>query len=360
FRSPRFLRSLRPSEIMNIHEFDANKATEAVLLGLNRIVASVEAEALPDDEPVPFEYRVARWQAPSPEHQLFQRFYAEEGGDIVGYLSTVRLPIDDPAMLIASIVVAPEHRGRGIGRRLLGFMLDWSEPLGIERLTADVAAGLPSEAVLERLGMRHVMTVRRSRLEPGAVDWDLMERWIERARDRATDDELVRFESRVADEYLERWARIKNVMNTAPREDAEWEDFDMTPEKWRAEEDNTDLRGDDYLAIGGLHVPSGEFAGLTDVFLPRLFPSQGRQGDTGVDPAPRSKGLGRWLKAEMLKWIASSRPEAKRIDTFNAGSNEPMLAINVEMGFEPILVENVWQATVEEVRANLSPGSVAV
>lgn len=345
---------------MNIHEFDANNATEEVLLGLNHIVASVEAEALPDDEPVPFEYRVARWRAPSPEHQLFQRFYAEEGGDIVGYLSTVRLPIDDPAMLIASIVVAPEHRGRGIGRRLLGFMLDWSEPLGIERLTADVAAGLPSEAVLERLGMRHVMTVRRSRLELGSVDWDLMDRWIERARDRATDYELVRFESRVSDEYLERWARIKNVMNTAPREDAEWEDFDMTPEKWRAEEDNTDLRGDDYLAIGALHVPSGEFAGLTDVFLPRLFPSQVWQEDTGVDPAHRNKGLGRWLKAEMLKWIASSRPEAKRIDTFNAGSNEPMLAINVEMGFEPILVENVWQATVEEVRANLSPGSVAV
>src|SRR5690606_13056292 len=102
-----FLTLLRPSEIMNIHEFDANNATEEVLLGLNRIVASVEAEARPDDEPVPFEYRVARWQAPSPEHQLSRRFYAEEGGEIVGYLNNLRLTIDDPGILSCSNMVSP-------------------------------------------------------------------------------------------------------------------------------------------------------------------------------------------------------------------------------------------------------------
>ena len=338
---------------MNIHEFDANNATEEVLLGLNRIVASVEAEALPDDEPVPFQYRVARWQAPSPEHQLFQRFYAEEGGEIVGYLNTLRLPIDDPAMLSASIWW-PRSTGV-VGWPNLLFMLDWSS-LGIERLTVDVAAVSPT--VLERLGMRH----RDDRPSQSSRAWLCrLSSWIGGSGEPGPppitswsgSSPGFRTSTSSAGPGSERHE------HGAP-EDAEWEDFEMTPEKWRAEEDNTDLRGDDYLAIGALHVPSGEFAGLTDVFLPRLFPSQVWQEDTGVDPAHRNKGLGRWLKAEMLKWIASSRPEAKRIDTFNAGSNEPMLAINVEMGFEPILVENVWQATVEEVRANLSPGSVAV
>jgi GNAT superfamily N-acetyltransferase len=213
---------------------------------------------------------------------------------------------------------------------------------------------------MKRLGMRHSMTVRRSRLKMADVDWDLMDRWIEKARERATDYELVRFESRVSDEHLEQWARIKNVMNTAPREELEAADFDMTPGKWRAEEDTADIRGDDYFAIGALHRPTGEFAGLTDVFLPRHFPQQAWQEDTGVDPAHRNKGLGRWLKAEMITWIATDRPEVERIDTHNAGSNEPMLAINVEMGFKPVLIENVWQGTVDEIRAKLSTGTVAV
>lgn len=347
-------------EIMNINPFDPNKTSDEVLRGVYDIVAAVEREEFPEDEPAPFEYWLTRWRAPSPEHQIHHRFYAESGGRVVGYLATLRLPLDDPANMMIRILVSPGHRGRGIGRILLGHALDWSEPFGIEKLIADAPEGWPVEAVMKRLGMRHSMTVRRSRLKMADVDWDLMDRWIEKARERATDYELVRFESRVSDEHLEQWARIKNVMNTAPREDLEAADFDMTPEKWRAEEDTADIRGDDYFAIGALHRPTGEFAGLTDVFLPRHFPQQAWQEDTGVDPAHRNKGLGRWLKAEMITWIATDRPEVERIDTHNAGSNEPMLAINVEMGFKPVLIENVWQGNVDEIRAKLSTGTVAV
>jgi hypothetical protein len=47
-------------------------------------------------------------------------------------------------------------------------------------------------------------------------------------------------------------------------------------------------------------------------------------------------------------------PEARRIDTYNAGSNAPMLSINVEMGFKPIMIQTVWQGDLPTRRRRLS------
>ena len=47
-------------------------------------------------------------------------------------------------------------------------------------------------------------------------------------------------------------------------------------------------------------------------------------------------------------------PTVTRIDTENAGSNAPMLGINVEMGFKPILIQNVWQGALATIRQMLS------
>ena len=248
-------------------------------------------------------------------------------------------------------------RRRGVGRSLLAPAIGQAGEA--EKLIVDTVAGRPWEPALERLGLRHVFTARRSRLVLEDLDWERMDRWTARARERAADYELIDFEMRIPDEHLESWAMVKNVMNTAPEEDLDIEDFNMTPEKWRHEEDAIEVRGDNYLAIGALHRPSGRFAGLTDVFLPRLYPQQAWQEDTGVDPEHRNRGLGRWLKAEMVKRIAREHPEVRWIDTANADSNEPMLAINVEMGFRPVLIENAWQGLIADVRRNMSSGTVS-
>ena len=51
--------------------------------------------------------------------------------------------------------------------------------------------------------------------------------------------------------------------------------------------------------------------------------------------------------------LREAYPSVRRIDTENAGSNAPMLGINVEMGFKPILIQNVWQGDLAAIRANL-------
>lgn len=61
---------------------------------------------------------------------------------------------------------------------------------------------------------------------------------------------------------------------------------------------------------------------------------------TGVKEAFRGKGIGKWLKADLLFYIRDTLPGAKFIDTGNAGNNAPMLSINERMGFK--LHKKVW------------------
>ena len=41
------------------------------------------------------------------------------------------------------------------------------------------------------------------------------------------------------------------------------------------------------------------------------------------------------------------------IDTHNADSNQPMVDINVELGFRPVLMLNVWQGDLAKARQGL-------
>jgi hypothetical protein len=50
----------------------------------------------------------------------------------------------------------------------------------------------------------------------------------------------------------------------------------------------------------------------------------------------RGHRLGVRLKLENLRLAMQTFPEARWHDTFNADSNEPMLAVNVALGFQPV------------------------
>jgi amino-acid N-acetyltransferase len=81
----------------------------------------------------------------------FNRFYAlEESGEVLGYSGLERR---DGTALLRSVVVPPERRGLGIGRRLVEAMLDEAAALGDREvhLLTTTAAGY-----FERLGFERV------------------------------------------------------------------------------------------------------------------------------------------------------------------------------------------------------------
>lgn len=98
----------------------------------------------------------------------------------------------------------------------------------------------------------------------------------------------------------------------------------------------------------------GRAAAHTRVHVNPTRPTASYQWDTAVADRHRGRGIGKWIKAAMWRWLREAEPAATRLTTGNAPSNDAMLAINVAMGYEPLVEYGAWQAPTDEMRATLS------
>jgi GNAT superfamily N-acetyltransferase len=337
----------------HIEFVDTRVAPEETLVALHELNLVWDEEILPGDPPTPLAQRLLDWR-----HLLdFEGAYhwvMWKGPEIVATSGLYLDLVQNLENAFGWVYVHPHHRGAGHGRAMATEMLEFAQVDGRTRFACAINEGAAEEALLARAGLKPAYREKVSRLDFRGLDWALMESWVERAADRASDYELMFMKSPVDEEHLEAFCQLMGVMNTAPREDYVEEEETMTPEMWRDIETKMIARGREILTYVALHKASGRFAGYTNVAYKNLQPDLVEQWDTGVDPAHRNLGLGRWAKAAMALHLRENYPSVERIDTENAGSNAPMLSINVEMGFRPILVQNVWQGDLATVRENLS------
>jgi GNAT superfamily N-acetyltransferase len=337
-----------------IEQINTRTAAEGTLRALHELHLARDAElAPPGDPPIPYEQRFLDWRNVF-ESEAAPRWVLWDGADVVATSFAYLDLTQNLENAYGGVYVHPRRRGEGLGREITTPMFDAIEADGRTRFALEINQGRAEEVLAARAGMKPALTEKRSRLSLPDLDWSLMDRWVKKAEERASDYELLFFAGSVPDEHLEAFCGLTSVMNTAPRDDLEEEDEIITPEIWRDVEAKERARRTDILSYVARHKPTGGLAGFTTVFCPRLRPDLIWQGDTGVDPAHRNRGIGRWLKAAMALRIKESHPEARRIDTYNAGSNAPMLSINLEMGFRPIMIETVWQGDLATLRDRLS------
>lgn len=224
---------------------------------------------------------------------------------------------------------------------------------GCTVLDLSARVGGPGEPFLRSLGAERRLVERHSRCRTADIDREQLEGWLRRAGERAAGYSLVAWDGRCPDELLEPFVAVKGVMNTAPLEAFEWDDDRLTAEQWRACEATAAARGVELWQVCARHDDSGELAGYTELAFPTLWPQAAWQEDTGVWPKHRQRGLGRWMKAVNALRLLEERPEVEFISTWNAGSNEAMLGINVAMGFRPLENWGEWQASPDATAAAL-------
>ena len=335
-----------------IEQFDTTSAPESFLRELSDYYEIVESEELPGDPPTPTEMRIARWRNVD-SHFPTSRWIVRDEDGIAASAATQYETEQNLDLGYAWMFVRPDKRGRGYARAMARPAFDLLEGEGRSRFHTMIEKDRPTEDLGRKLGLAPAYESKRSRLSIPELDTDLMDSWIARASERAADYELQYYQSPLPEEMLEPFCNLFLVMNTAPKEDLEAEDEDMTPEHWREIESNAIDSKCQIHTLIAVHRPSGDLAGFTQIKTQDLQPDLGWQEDTGVDPGHRDKGLGRWLKAAMIERITGTYPELRRVDTFNAGSNEPMLNINVAMGFKPIHISRVWQGELAIVRQGL-------
>ena len=337
---------------LQIEALDTPTSPEALLRELAGYYTIVESEEIPGDPPTPAALKIADWRNVV-SHYPVKRWLLREDGHIVAVAVAAYDIEQNLENGFGRIHVHPARRGRGHGRRIAAPVLEHLEEQGRHRLETYVKQGDPAEQLVERLGLKSVYGERRSRLRIDELDRELMRSWISRASERASEYEIVSYEVPFPDDILDRFCEMTFIMNTAPREEVVEDDEVLTPDNWR-EVERTILESRCRLhTMIAVHRPTRAFAGYTQIKTQDLQPDLAWNWDTAVDPSHRNKGLGRWLKASMIEMIVSEFPEVERVDTFNAGSNEPMLNINIAMGFKPVYLSNVWQGELSVARERL-------
>jgi mycothiol synthase len=162
---------------------------------------------------------------------------------------------------------------------------------------------------------------------------------------------LAQWTSRSPDDLIEAYSDARNAIYDAPVGEQTVPLRRWTPELTReAEQDFLD-RGAEQRVVVAVHEASGSVAGMTELELHGERPRKAFQRDTSVVPAHRGRGLGRCMKAHMIRWVRSERPVLEEIATGTAAANVHMARVNHSIGYVTVSDMIAVSAPVAELRA---------
>jgi GNAT superfamily N-acetyltransferase len=267
----------------------------------------------------------------------------DKRGRIIGLLEYGYSSWDNPHIGFVLVTVDPEARRQGLGRALLEAAIDIFRADG-KTLVLTQGGNTPAgHALGTALGFERALTERKRRQDLIALDWAALDRDHALARSAAADYELLRIEGPSPDDLIDDIAALTETINDAPLGTLEVEDELFSRDRVRAFERGQQERGRRFYRVVARHQATGELAGHTLVGVEADHPGFGAQFDTSVVRAHRGHHLGLLLKIEMLRWLGDAEPQLRVLDTWNAASNEHMIAVNEQLGYR-VIDENIdWQ-----------------
>jgi GNAT superfamily N-acetyltransferase len=285
--------------------------------------------------------------------RLRRAWVVREGTIVVAAAHLSLSEHDDLDNGFAHVLVAPGHRRRGLGTRLLRHVGEQARAAGRTRLIlgageAPDAPG-PGAAFLRDAGARLglVEMCRRLVLPP---------------RDPAALRELAAEAGRAARGYRlvqwtgptpPRWRDDIAVLVARMSTDAPTGELTVGPQRWDAER----IRERDAAAVANgvrsvvtaAQDAGGRLVAFTEASTCAVEDGFATQGDTLVAPAHRGHRLGLWVKLANLELLVQAHPEVRAIDTFNADDNRWMIAVNEAMGFGPLWRVTDWELDLAEL-----------
>lgn len=257
---------------------------------------------------------------------------------------------DNQHLAWLGIDVHPVHRRQGYGDQLLAFLLDRARAEGRTSVGGNSwdAAGPRAWATRHEFEVRAVEVNRRQHL--ARIDRAELDRLHQEALAHAADYELVRRSGPTPADELPAMAAMTAAINDAPTDDLDIEDEVFPPERVAAYEQAQLGQGHGFFRVFARHRGTGELAGQSVVVVEGDRPQVAHQHDTSVVRAHRGHRLGVLLKTEMLRWLAEEQPQVETVDTWNAESNDHMIAVNRALGYEVIGRALAWQRPLEPNR----------
>jgi mycothiol synthase len=324
---------------------------------------AINEEVLPGEPPTPVDVGIANSRSvPARMRRFGFRAWAPDG-TLVGAVSSYLDPEhdDNPDVIDGHITVRRDYRRKGVGLGLLAHVVALARQENRIRIMSYTLDPVPAGAAFAAaMGAEPKAAVHVNHLPTAEIDRALMEKWVADGPGRAPGYELVHWDGRTPDRYIEPFVDLALVMNDAPRDDLQLNDFTMTTAEWREFEDQMDAVGTEHWTIVARRVNDGALAGFHDVNWAPHEPNTVYVGATGVRPEHRGHALGKWLKAAMTLRVVAERPDVTDIRTENNDSNDAMLGINREMGYRPLIGTSAWELDVDTAAARLAERGIEI
>jgi GNAT superfamily N-acetyltransferase len=242
------------------------------------------------------------------------------------------LPLkDNLTFAYAEVFVVPDRRREGHGTALIEALMAACGDAGRSTMLCEGVWGVddqdaPAKQFAEQRGFTlDIMDAHRELLLPARLPALVIDPAYE----------IRSWRGACPDELIDGYADVRRLMvQEAPSGDAGLENEHWDAARVRAEEAKWEKSGrvpQVSVAIAG----DGSVVGHTQL----VFPSDSievYQWDTLVLPSHRGHGLGLALKVFTMHQAADLLDGRRRIHTYNAASNAPMITVNEAMGFRQV------------------------
>jgi GNAT superfamily N-acetyltransferase len=297
--------------------------------------AAVSAALHEDELPHPVTPAgVLHWRDAQPERARARMWVAEEDGRLVGWAeSRIRWTTSVSGIGDLWAYVVPSRRGRGFGAELYAAAESYLLALGA-RILESWTYTTAGERLLEHRGFRATGTERVSTLDVARAD---LSTFPALEGDKAAQG----FRLVPLGEVRERVEELHRVYAAASKDVPEYfREDDIRLEEWRHE-----TLEHPQLSDEGSFVVLADGRPVALAFLEVDEPARiGANEMTGTLPEYRRRGLARLAKLATIRWSAEHGIEV--LQTGNSHENPGILALNVSLGYRPVLTETHYVRTL--------------
>lgn len=312
----------------DIRVLDPDRASEQDLAGYHTTYAAALCVDMPENPPLTYESAVGSLRNP-PHSDGACTFWAAFLDDRVAGFLKLGLPNgENDKMAFVETTVHPELRRRGFGTDLLRAAMPTIEDAGREIvLGSTFKPDSAGDEWTRSLGFEITLRTVIQRLDVAGVPpgtWDVpvpdgyrLERWIGAA----------------PEELLDSYAAARPAYKDAPTGRGSTRATLWTPARIRQVERELTERAIEERVVVAVDQATNAIVGVTSLLNYPHRPEVGNQNDTSVVAAHRGRGLGRVMKAAMMRWLTAERPALERVWTVTAEENTYMIDVNQAVGY---------------------------
>ncbi len=332
-----------------IERFEPNQATQAGFAAYHGVMTASQSADRPGEPALPLEELIGRMKKPMPGMGRAAHWVGLRDCDVVAVAEALFLDEENSDIALVNVRVHPNHRRAGIGSALLCAILPELKAQERRVLESwDVVAGTAGQWWADAVGLRQVRRVVRQALITATAD---PARWEVAV---PAGYRLEYWEGTAPESLIASYALARDAIHDAPLGDSGYRWPEYTVERVRAAEAELRSQGIIQRLVVAVHEATGAVAAFTELCVHPRRPNWGYQRDTAVVAEHRGNGLGRCVKAHMLRRLVTEAPEIQRISTTTGAENTHMIQVNDEVGYTTLPALIAVQGELTAVEALLA------